>query len=113
VASVLGVHACTITRWLQGRGRPTFEDLHRLMSVARTRYHAILAAHEAGREILRLLPPPAEKTPASERPRAIGEGPKPAAPAQAPSPALQPIKSPTIHGRLRPGRPPAQVRRPQ
>ena len=45
VARALGVHACTVSRWLQGRGQPTFDDLHRLMSVARTRYHAILAAH--------------------------------------------------------------------
>lgn len=113
VARALGVHACTVSRWLQGKGRPTYDDLHRLMSVARTRYHAILAAHEAGREILRLLPPPPEKTPANKPARPVLEDLKLAAPAQASHSALQPIKPPTIHGPILPGRPPGAMRRPQ
>ena len=60
VARDLGVHACTIGRWLRGIGGPTVEDLHRLLIVARNRYQAILAAHEAGRQALRLIPPPPE-----------------------------------------------------
>jgi len=113
VARAIGVHECSISRWLQGRGRPTFDDLYRLCAIARKRYSAILKAHQAGLELLKLLPPPAEEMPASKPPKPVVNGPKPAAPVQAPQPVLQPIKSPTIHGPVLPGRPSAPMRRPQ
>src|SRR5262252_1137800 len=58
VADDLGVHACTVGRWLRGIGEPAIDDLYCLMLVARTRYEAIQAAHEAGRRALRLPNPP-------------------------------------------------------
>jgi hypothetical protein len=62
VARDIGVHACTVGRWLRGIGEPDIDDLHRLMSVARTRDEAILAAHEAGRRALRLPRPPPQSS---------------------------------------------------
>src|SRR5262245_23492747 len=52
VARNLGVHACMLNRWLQRRGRPTFDDLYRLLAVARARYSVVPEAHELAREVL-------------------------------------------------------------
>jgi hypothetical protein len=58
VARELGVHPCTVGRWLSGIGAPSAEDVHRLMAVAKPRYMAILAAYKAGQQALRLPNPP-------------------------------------------------------
>jgi hypothetical protein len=67
-ARALGVHASTIGRWLHGIGEPDIDDLHRLMSVARTRYEAILAAYEVGQQALRLPNPPPQRSTTQKTP---------------------------------------------
>jgi len=57
MARDVGLPVSMLSRRLQGRGRPTFDDLYRLLAVARARYGAIPEAHEAGREVLKLEPP--------------------------------------------------------
>jgi hypothetical protein len=47
IARDLGVNGRTIVRWLHGQGRPTTDDLRRLMAVAQQRSAAITAAAEA------------------------------------------------------------------
>src|SRR5262245_17443854 len=57
VARDLGVHSCTVGRWMRAVGAPEMKDLYRLLSVARERYEALLAAHAVGRQALKLVPP--------------------------------------------------------
>jgi transcriptional regulator with XRE-family HTH domain len=63
VARDLGVHFCTVGRWMRGVGAPEMRDLYRLLNVARRRYVALLTAHEAGRQALRLPAPRPELSP--------------------------------------------------
>jgi hypothetical protein len=75
VARDLGVHACTVGRWLRGVGAPQVDDVYRLLSIARRRYEALQAAHEAGRQALRLPPPRPEPTwPSKPAKPVIGPG---------------------------------------
>jgi len=63
VARDLGVHSCTVGRWMRGIGAPEMKDLYRLLAIARKRYEALLEAHEVGRQALRLPAPRPELSP--------------------------------------------------
>jgi hypothetical protein len=67
VARDLGVNSRTIGRWMRGEGRPTTDDLRRLVAVARQRGAAITAAAEDSVAYLRSFqwaaPAPEKQTP--------------------------------------------------
>jgi transcriptional regulator with XRE-family HTH domain len=56
VARDLGVHDCTIGRWLRGVGDPTLEDLLRMLAVTKHRIDRLLATYDAAVEGARLKP---------------------------------------------------------
>jgi hypothetical protein len=77
VADELGIHLCTVTRWMEGtHGSPSADHIAHMLAVVRQRYTTLRKLHDDGLEALRLRqPPPPPPRPPPPPPNSIFGGP--------------------------------------